>query len=180
MSVKILDEVEGPLLDEAWTLYHDAFEELNANAVQRHLMYRGEFDDVMHDRRVQKYLCLAADDELTGLATYTNHLDAVPLISPQYFARHWPRHYAERRIWYIGFIAVGPTGRASALAEMVERMYTAVAEDGIVGLDVCNYNGEGRHMARSIAAFMRRLSSDVRIERADEQSYWLYEFPPTG
>lgn len=180
MSVKILDEVGGTLLDEAWALYHDAFEELNANAVQRHLMYRSEFDDVMRDRRVLKYLCLGTDGELTGMATYTNQLDAVPLISPQYFARRWPRLYAERRIWYIVFIAIGPAGRAGALTEMVELMYTKVAGDGMVGLDVCSYNGDGRHMARSIAAFMRRLSGDVHVERADEQSYWLYEFPPAA
>ena len=178
MSVKVLDKVRGSLRKEAWALYHAAFEELNARAVQRHLMYPSEFDDVMHDRRVQKYLCFGDNGELTGLATYTNHLDALPLISPQYFARRWPRHYAERRIWYIGFIAVSQAGRSRALVEMVELMYAKVAGDGIVGLDVCTYNADGHHMARSIAAFMRRLSSDVRIEKADEQSYWLYEFPP--
>jgi hypothetical protein len=181
MSVKVLDELDGSLLDEAWAVYHEAFEELTAHAVQRHLMYRSEFDEVMRDRRVQKYLCFGDGGEVTGLATYTNHLDAVPLISPQYFARRWPRLYAERRIWYIGFIAVGPTGRASALTEMVEGMYALVAaQNGIVGLDVCTYNAQGRHMARSISVFMRRLASNVQVERADEQSYWLYEFPPAA
>jgi hypothetical protein len=183
MNVKVVDELHESLLEEAWTLYHEAFRELNTLAVQRHLMYRGEFDDVMRDRRVQKYLCLDDDGRLCGLATYTNDLDAVPLISPQYFQRRWPGQYAERRIWYIGFMAVNATGRArSALVEMVALMHAvAAAQNGIVGLDVCRYNGDGRHMGRTMGLLVQRLSDDAgieaRIERADEQSYWLYEFP---
>jgi hypothetical protein len=34
-------------------------------------MYRGEFEYVMRDQRVQKYLCLDDDDILCGLSTYT-------------------------------------------------------------------------------------------------------------
>src|SRR5258706_16131432 len=97
MNVKIVDLVQGDLREEAWTLYSEAFDELNALAVQRHLMYRNEFDDVMADPRVQKYLCLDVDDALRGMSIYTNDLGAVPLISPPYFERHWPEHFAERR-----------------------------------------------------------------------------------
>jgi len=186
MAVKILDELHDSLLDEAWNLYREAFEELNTLAVQRHLMYRSEFDDVMHDRRVQKYLCIDDDGVLSALATYTNDLDAVPLISPQYFERRWPRRYAEHRIWYIGFIAVSPDGKgAGDLVAMVADMHAvASARKGVVGLDVCRYNGDVRHMGRSMAALVQRLSDnagiELHIERADEQSYWLYEFPPAA
>lgn len=78
MNVKTVDQVQAELRDEAWTLYSEAFEELNALAVQRHLMYRNEFDDVMGDPRVQKYLCLDDDDTLRGLAVYTNDLGSMP------------------------------------------------------------------------------------------------------
>jgi hypothetical protein len=179
MTVNVVDELHESLVEEAWTLYHEAFEELNAQAIQRHLMYRSEFDEVMRDRRVQKYLYLDEQGVLGGLATFTNRLEAVPLISPQYFQRRWPRHYAERRIWYIGFIAVSPRGRAmSALAVLVERMHAvAAARNGIVGLDICRFNGDGRHMSRGIELLVRRLPGGARFERADEQSYWLMEFP---
>src|SRR5688572_13927439 len=85
MNVKVVDEVHQTLLEDAWTLYDAAFRELNGLAVQRHLMYRSEFDEVMRDQRVQKYLCMDDDDTLCGLSTYTNDLHAMPLISPQYF-----------------------------------------------------------------------------------------------
>jgi hypothetical protein len=179
MNVKVVDEVHESLVEDAWSLYHEAFEELNAYAVQRHLMYRGEFDDVMRDRRVQKYLCLDDDDVLCGLSTYTNDLDAVPLISPQYFKRRWPQHYAERRIWYCGFVAVHPNGRAAnAFAELVEAMYlVAATQNGIIALDMCRFNDGVRRLSRVVPLMLHRLSGEVRTERMDEQSYWLYEFP---
>jgi hypothetical protein len=179
MNIKVVEEVHESLIEDAWALYYTAFRELNAFAVQRHLMYRSEFDDVMRDQRIQKYLCLNDDDTLCGLSTYTNDLDAVPLISPEYFARRWPQLYAERRIWYCGFVAVHPHARsATTFAELVEAMYQEAAiQNGIISLDMCRFNVEGRRMSRVIPLMLHRLSGNVRTERMDEQSYWLYEFP---
>jgi hypothetical protein len=179
MDIKVVDEVPEDLLENTWKLYYEAFRELNAFAVQRHLMYRSEFDEVMLDRRVQKYLCLDDEGALCGLSTYTNDLDAVPLISPQYFERRWPKHYAERRIWYCGFVAVHANGRASrAFAELVEAMYAEAAQhDGIIGLDFCRFNDDTRRMSRVVRLMLHRLSGNVRAERMDDQQYWLYEFP---
>lgn len=180
MNVKVVDEVHESLIEEAWTLYHEAFKDLNGYAVQRHLMYRAEFDDVMRDPRVQKYLCLDDSDTLCGLSTYTNDLDAVPLISPAYFERRWPELYAEKRIWYCGFVAIHPNAQAAtaAFGELVEAMYRlAATQNGIISLDMCRFNDQKRHMSRVIPLMLHRLSGEVRTERLDEQSYWLYEFP---
>jgi hypothetical protein len=179
MNVKVVDEVQGSLAEQAWDLYYTAFRELNAYAVQRHLMYRSEFDDVMRDDRVQKYLCLDDNDTLCGMSTYTNKLDAVPLISPEYFQRRWPQLYAEHRIWYCGFVAIHPKSRsASAFGELVQAMYLlAAAQNGIIALDMCRFNDESRHMSRVVPLMLHRLSGGVRTERMDDQSYWLYEFP---
>src|SRR5262245_65107370 len=54
MTIKVFDELHETLIDEAWELYYGAFQELNALAVQRHLMFRDEFDVVMRDARVKK------------------------------------------------------------------------------------------------------------------------------
>src|SRR5437667_6161176 len=150
MNIKVVDELHESLLEEAWTLYHEAFRELNAYAVQRHLMYRNEFDEVMRDSRVEKYLCLDDGGALCGLSTFTNDLDAVPLISPPYFERRWPQHYADRRIWYVGFMAVSATGRAAnAFVELIESMYlVAATQNGIVALDMCRFNDEVRRLSR--------------------------------
>jgi hypothetical protein len=180
MFIKVVDQLnDEDFLEAAWELYIKAFRDLNALAVQRHLMYRSEFDEVMRDQRVQKYLALDDDGMLCGLATYTNDLSAVPLISPEYFERHWPEHYATRRIWYIGFLAVHPEAQGrEAFAQIVEQMYLiAVTNNGLVGLDICNYNDDVRSMSRVFRVMIRRLSREMRFTRIDQQSYWLYEFP---
>ena len=183
MHIKVVDQVtEADYLDEAWKLYDEAFRDLNSLAVQRHLMYDTEFKEVMSDQRVQKYLCLDDYGTLCGLATYTNDLTAVPLIAPEYFERHWPEHYRSRRIWYIGFVAVLPEAQGcDAFTQMVEQMYLiAVTHNGLVGLDICNYNDDVRKMSRVFRAMIRRLTANMRFTRIDQQSYWLYEFPSTA
>lgn len=173
-TVKVHDVVDGPLLGDARTLYHSCFADLDTLAVQRHLMYRDEFDGVMRDSRVQKYL--AFDGGLVGLATYTNQLESMPLISWRYFQRRWPHHYAQRRIWYCGFVAVADHA-PGAFTALVEAMWqVAYDQRGIICLDMCRHNDQVRRLSRVIPLMLHRLSEDVRTERMDEQSYWLYEF----
>lgn len=177
--IKQFDTLPADLAEEAWALYFETFRDLNAYAVQRHLMYRGEFDAVMADPRVEKYLTLDDDGRLTGMSTYTNDLAAMPLISPAYFERRWPDLYDTRRIWYCGFVAVHPHSQGStAFGELVEAMYrVAAAQNGIIALDTCRYNNDRRHLDRVIPLMLHRLSGQVRTERMDEQTFWLYEFP---
>lgn len=177
MNIRTVGRLGESLLDAAWDLYHEAFKELNSLAVQRHLMHRCEFDDVMLDPRVQKYLCLDDGAGLCGLSTYTNDLDAVPLISPRYFERRWPRHYAERRIWYVGFVAVAATAPVTAFPSLIAAMHATSTRGALTVLDVCAHTDAVRHLPRSVRVLLQRLSGGVRMERLDEQSYWLYEFP---
>jgi hypothetical protein len=180
MLIKVIDRITDQALHETmWNMYRDAFEELNHLAVQRHLMFRPEFDAVMEDTRVDKYLALDDDGTICGVATYTNDLDAVPLIAPQYFERHWPEQYSARKIWYIGFVAVSPHAQGrEAFAQLVEQMYmVASAQNGLVCLDICNHNDEVRRMSRVFRMMVSRLSDNMKFTRIDQQSYWLYEFP---
>jgi hypothetical protein len=181
MLIKIVDMViEDDLQESAWRLYEEAFQRLRSLAVQRHLMYRAEFDDVMRDSRIQKYLCFSDDGEtLLGLSTYTNDLFAMPLIAPEYFERRWPEQYRQGKIWYCGFVAVGSAKPSrSAFAELVEAMYRMAAnQDGIIALDFCRYNDQLRNMSRVIQLMLHRLSGGVQAECMDQQSFWVYEFP---
>lgn len=180
MRVDVTQLLPAGLLEPAWDLYNAAFAELRATAVQRHLMSRTEFEDMMHDRRVRKYVGVDDTGRPGGLATFTNHLDAVPLISPDYFQHRWPAHYAERRIWYVGFVAVHPGDRGTgAFERIVAEMYRSVeGQHAIVGLDVCRRN-EDYGLPRAIQSVLSKLDSGVvRRRRVDEQSYWLYEFDP--
>jgi hypothetical protein len=181
MLVKVVDQItEDELIESAWQLYEEAFRDLKSLAVQRHLMYRPEFVEVMLDSRVQKYLCVSDDGgTLVGLSTYSNDLQAMPLIAPEYFARRWPEQYRQRKIWYCGFVAVAADRRfRSAFTDLVEAMYLMAAnQNGIIALDFCRYNDQLRNMSRVIQMMLHRLSGGVRAECMDQQSFWVYEFP---
>lgn len=179
MVIKVVDQLADDAVDVAWELYHEAFKDLNAYAVQRHLMFRHEFVEVMLDPRVRKYLSLGDDGSIAGLSTYTNQLEAMPLISPAYFERRWPELYAARQVWYCGFVAVRESRRSNyAFAELVEAMYrTGTEHGGIIALDFCRYNDEVRHMSRAVRLMLHRLSGNCRAERMDQQEFWLYQFP---
>jgi hypothetical protein len=53
----------------------------------------------------------------------------------------------------------------------------AAAQNGIIALDFCEYNDEVRKMSRVVRIMLHRISGNVKAERMDQQSYWLYEFP---
>jgi hypothetical protein len=177
MQIQLTDTLDPARLDDAWTLYGDAFEELRYTAVQRHLMYRSEFDDMMADGRIQKYLALDSAGSLVGLSTYTNQLDSMPLISPDYFARRWPQQYAAGRIWYVGFVAVRAGARGTGVfLSLVGSMYRT-ADNGVIALDICRHNEQEYGLPAAVHKMLDRLSGGARSERLDAQSYWAYEFP---
>lgn len=166
-------------LGQAWDLYLGAFAELRTAAVQRHVLYRHEFDEVMTDERVSKYIAVdPLTDELGGLATFTNQLDAVPLISPEFFAHRWPGPYAEQRIWYLGFFAVAPRYRGSGVFEaVIDRLWSEIrTRGGVAALDVCTRNTL-LGLPRAIQRTLERLTPHVITERVDEQVFWAYQLP---
>lgn len=178
MTVEQRKTLDDDLLDAAWALYHDSFVDLNDLTAQRHLMSPGEFKEVMADDRVTKFVTFADDVRLVGLATFTNDLDAVPLIAPQFYARRWPVHYAQRRIWYIGFVAVAPHARGlGAFAEVFEDFYRIAApEGGLIGLDMCQHNVEVVHLFRAITIRLAGLSGGKSTaEVSDTQSFLTFD-----
>jgi hypothetical protein len=185
MEFSTADVLSGERLEFAWRLYTEVFEELRSTAVQRHVMYRSEFDDVMADRRVLKYVAEEDHDRcgdggaLCGLATLTNDLTAAPLISPDYFERHYPERFRKRQIWYVGFVAAHPGGRrARVFQRIIEEMYkTASEHSGVVALDVCQHNEDVYGLPSAVEKILTRRFGDVNGQRLDAQSYWLYEFP---
>jgi hypothetical protein len=182
MEIDVVKVLADPWREAAWRLYNDAFDELRATAVQRHVMYRHEFDEVMADERVMKYVGLEGEPAImTGLATFTNDLDAMPLISPEYFARRWPDRYAERRIWYIGFFAVHPEHRGTGMFEaVIGNMWQLVlAGHGIAALDICRRN-DRLGLPQAIHQTLESLSPGAAASRMDEQTFWLYETPPAS
>ncbi|MEV0713744.1 hypothetical protein [Asanoa sp. NPDC050611] len=178
MHVDVEKVLTGTRREEAWHLYTDAFAELRQAAVQRHVLYRTEFDDIMSDDRVEKYVAVSPTGDLAGLSTLTNDLTAMPLISPEYFANRWPDHYKDRRIWYLGFIAIAAPERRSGVFEaMIERMWRVVrANAGVAALDLCARN-ESRQLDAAITRTLTALTPEVVPTRLDTQAFWSWELP---
>jgi hypothetical protein len=178
VTVKRVDVIGDDLLEQSWKLYSDAFAELADRAANRHLMYRSEFDAVMADERITKFLILDDAGLLAGIITWTAHLDAVPLIAPEYYARRWPQHFEQGRIFYILFFATAPEARKSrAFVEGFADLFS-IAEpvDGLVALDVCTFNETVHHLPQNILNLLRRMSGDrSRAERSDAQVFWTFD-----
>jgi hypothetical protein len=177
--------IAGQLAEDCWALYELAFEQLRTAAAQRHVMLRAEFDAVLVDTRVTKYVAIEeAADEATGgrccaLATATTELAAMPLISPEFFAHRWPQLYADRHIWYVGFVAVAPDHQRGPLFGRIvgDVARSAAAVGGVTAMDVSRHVAEHRRLPQVLARYFSRLAPGTRGVLLDEQSFWGYEFP---
>ncbi|GIF15950.1 hypothetical protein [Actinoplanes teichomyceticus] len=179
MRVDVMPVVPAELLEQAWKFYQEAFAELAVLAVNRHLLYRHEFDELMADERADKYVAFDPDGEVIGMAAMTTELSAVSLISPDYFAHHWPDLYAQKRIFYVLFVGAQRGGRgAGVFIELLRRLYRAIeAVDGKVFVDISMYNEERHQLPRLIGVILSRVAGKAVPTRLDAQSFWLYEFP---
>ncbi|SDS16065.1 hypothetical protein [Actinoplanes derwentensis] len=182
MRVEVMPELPADLLDESWEFYLHCFNDLRVLAANRHLLYREEFDDLMSDERVPKYVALDADGGVIGLAAMTTDLDAISLISPEYFEYHWPELFRENRIFYVSFVGADRGTRGSGVfIALLRRMYQPIGEvDGKVVVDICSYNEDRHSLPRMISIILGRAAGRAQPTRVDAQSFWLYEFPKAG
>jgi hypothetical protein len=178
MQVDVFPVVPPELRDEAWQFYRDTFDDLRTLAVQRHVLHRDEFDDLVGDSRVVKYLA-RRDGVVVGMSAISDDLTAVPLISPDYFAHHWPELYEQRRILYCVFIGVhrGAAGKGVfvALQEEIYRRQVAPV-NGVAVLDICSYNEEELRLPWVVEGILSKVAGAAKVRRLDSQTYWLYEF----
>ena len=181
--MRLVDErsIAGIRADRLWAVYERAFDDLREVAVQRHAFTRDEFDAVLADERVIKFVVSdpARRDVVCGVATLTNDLAAVPLVSPEYFANRWPDRFSSRQIWYVGFLAVDPDYQGTgAIAQLIGRMCAeAAATGGVIAADICEFNEQSMRLPSAFARLARTFSPGIRQQRLDAQVYWAYEFP---
>jgi GNAT superfamily N-acetyltransferase len=179
LRLVVLPVVTGELRERAWEAYSDAFDELRAAAIQRHMMTRGEFDEVMADDRVHVYLAEHADGGIVGIATLTNDLAAIPLVSPDFFQARWPEHYAAGRCWYNGFVGVRPSAQGAGAFQLIVGTVakTLARNGGVVVLDVPQRNIESFHVPHAVKRIADTVVSGVTCEMVDAQTYWAYTTP---
>ena len=167
------------LVDKVYDMYAEVFEEVDALAAQRHLVTRAEFGVIAADPRVAKYLAYEGDGSLVGISTITNDLQAWPLASPAYYARHFFDHYDRSAIWYIGFVGARP-GNPHVFSALVGHMYPQVVDsDGLAVMDFCTFNVE-RKLPERTYVMLLRMNPATQVSRLDEQVTYVYRFDGKG
>lgn len=171
--VVIDDVVEGPRAANLYELYLVSFGTLRTEAAARHVMTLAEFEEEMRDPRILKYTVWRTPDDPVALCTITTHLDAVPWVSPDFYAARYPEHAARRAIYYMALALVHPEPGNYRLFEHVVRATVGpcAADHGVLAYDVCRYNDTTVQFGRRAEAGLRRLAP-VRVGVVDVQSYY--------
>lgn len=168
-------------VEALWPIYRDAFDALQTQAAQRHLMTRAEFDDLMTDERVDKLVITdRRADRVAALSIMTNRFEAVPLVSPEYFRARWPQEFHDGRVWYVGFVAIPPAYQGSrAIGSIIRHVVEQGGTlGGVFAVDICDYNTEVHRLTEAIGRLGRAFHPGVTSTRLDAQVYWAYEVPP--
>lgn len=177
LTVEVL-KITTPDQDrELWEFYSRRMADIETHAVQAHVMPQEHFREYMDDPELTKYVVYDERRNVVGLSVMTTRLESWgAYISPAYFRRHYPEHYAQRRIFYIGFVAGDAAGAFAALLAVMTPEVNAV--DGIAVLDWSSYNRDVRHLDGASAALVRRLNPTLETSVLDTQQYVLYSFAP--
>lgn len=173
-SVHVVTRVDDETTQRYWALYQSTFGPLAVAAVNRHLLHKSEFMEVMEDERVDKYL---VRDDLTGealaMCTLTNHLETVTWVSAEYFAHHYPEHAARNGVYYLGFSLVGATRRRAQLfTQLITRVSrTLVAENAMCAYDICQHNNETIGLGNAVGAMIQSVAP-IDVRAVDTQTYY--------
>jgi hypothetical protein len=164
-----------------YMLYEAAFKPLNALCAQRHLMTSPEFSIVMGDHKVVKLVDYGADGvTVDGAAVITNHLDAWPLIAPEFFARVYPQQYARAAVWYVGWVFAAPgKSRTGIFRRLVQGMYDlTMSNDGVAVMDFSRYKIDDQEVLQQTFATLYGIDPTTNQTCLDTQSWWAYSFAP--
>jgi len=169
--------VTGPAADSLYKLYRRAFDPLRPRAAARQVLSEREFKEEMADERIDKYLAWEDEVAPVGVITLTRELEAIPWISPDYYAACYPDHWARNAIYYLGYILISPAVRRTGFLETVTRLLVKpmVAERAVLVYDVCSYNDQVLGFSKLIAEMSKRWSNSQPRE-LDYQVYYGVDF----
>ena len=143
--------------DELFRLYHRAFAPLATLSAVRQLLREDEFHEEMADPRIEK-LVARVDGAAVGLAIITPDLEAIPWISPEFFAARYPEHHARRALYYIAFTLADPEHRAATtyVAMLDVLLQRLTDERAICIYDICTHNNVQMRFADHLRARANR------------------------
>ena len=165
--------VVGAAAETLYSLYHRAFEPLKIRAAARQVLTRDEFSEQMQDDRIDKYVAWEPDGKPIGLITLTRHLDAMPWISPEYFAARFPEQWSRKAVYYLGYVLARPVTRRTRFLETICRLCVEplVAERAVIAYDVCSYNNDMLDLADRISRVARQFAGS-HVQKLDAQVYY--------
>ena len=136
-----------------------------------------EFYTQMSDPRVDKYIAWNDDGQPVGITTLTKHLESVPWISPEYFAAHYPDHWARHAVYYLGFTLAHPSMRKHGFLEAIIQvgMDPLSADRAVMAYDVCAYNNTTLRFTERINEILERYPT-VQLAAVDTQVYYAVTF----
>lgn len=162
---------------ELWSLYLRAFEPLQSLALLNHLYPRADFDALLAEPRVQKFIAWNGQ-EPTGLAMLTNALDLVPQISPPFLHARFPEQASREAVFFGIMVFVDEAHRRSSLfARLVAGMGQVTAEQaGVVVFDICRHNLTAMELETQMRGIARWFPGSTFSE-IDRQSYFGVDLP---
>jgi hypothetical protein len=184
MTLEIQHSARPPvdLLPAMWTMYQDTFAPLAELAAQRHLMTFREYSDLYVDDRILNYWAEDDTGAVVAQGATTRDLEALPLVSPDYFEHRWPGLYKQKLLFYVVFAAVD-SGHAAApgmYAHLIDHMHRPMRDArGIAVMDFCTYNVDTRRLPVATGAVLRRAGTHAPPQLIDRQEFWIYDFGPT-
>lgn len=167
----------GAAADILYSLYRQAFDPLRVQAAARHVVTHEEFSHQMEDERVDKYVAWEAEAKPIGMITLTRRLEAVPWISPEFYAARFPDQWARNAVYYLGFGLARPSTREARFLETCAAMCVEplVAERAVIAYDVCSYNNDVLDFADRIARAAQHGSLS-QLQKLDTQVYYAVNF----
>lgn len=177
MTVTCVREAPAELVARFWPLYEEAFGPLRTQAAARQVLTVHEFAEEFSDARVWKYLAWDEAGRPIGMTTLTDDLDSIPWISADYYAARYPRQWARRGVFYLGFTLADPTlGNARIFWSLLKACTLRVAErEGICAWDICGHNDASIGFGAGIARMLPRLA-DFEVAEIDKQTYYAAHF----
>lgn len=169
--------ITGDAAETLYAVYQQAFGPLRTQAAARQVLTRAEFLDQLEDERIDKYVAWEDRAEPIGMLTLTRTLDAVPWISPEYFAARFPEQWARNAVYYLGFGMARRTSREARFLETCTALCIEplVAERAVIAYDVCSYNNDVRGFGDRIAGVAQHVNGST-VHHLDAQVYYALNF----
>lgn len=175
-EITIYRETPHRLRRDLWDMYTRAFEPMRTRAAQRHVMFHDEYIQMMDDTDVHKIVAYAGSVPV-GLAAITNHLQAMPLIEPEYFWAKEPKLAEADNIWYMAFVCVRqthPFPPRGVFGQLVEAGAAPIrAARGVCFMDYATVR-VNQGLPRAANILLRGADPEATHEQVDAQTYWAY------